>query len=114
MIWSFLCQCVANELAHGPGVGQPPGNPTLRIDPLEVPQKQGPKVDARGDAGPPQTALVITPAQSLHGAVEVVLLQNLIQPIVKGMRRRAHHLATDDPQIFLSLPLLAGSHGHAV
>jgi len=30
------------------------------------------------------------------------------------MRRRAHDLATDDPQIFLPLPLLAGSHGHAV
>src|ERR1700733_3861796 len=31
------------------------------------------------------------------------------QPITKSMRRCAHDLATDDPQIFLPLPLLAGS-----
>ena len=32
----------------------------------------------------------------------------------KGMRGCAHNLATDKPQILLSLPFLAGSHCHAV
>jgi hypothetical protein len=49
----------------------------------------------------------------LHVTVEVVSVENLIQPIIKGMRRGAHDLAADDPQIFLPLPLLPGSHGPA-
>jgi hypothetical protein len=31
--------------------------------------------------------LVITPAQALHVPVEVVLVENLIQPILESMRR---------------------------
>jgi hypothetical protein len=30
------------------------------------------------------------------------------------MRLRAHDLATDDPELFLPLPFLPRSHGHAV
>jgi hypothetical protein len=50
----------------------------------------------------------------LNVTVEVVPVENLIQAVVKSMRRSAHDLAADDPQIFLPLPLLPGSHGHAV
>jgi hypothetical protein len=50
----------------------------------------------------------------LHIPVEVVPVENLIQAVIKGMRRAAHDLAADNPQIFLPLPLLPGSHGHAV
>jgi hypothetical protein len=50
----------------------------------------------------------------LYITIEVMLAENLIQPIVKGMRGCTHDLAGDDPQILLSLSLLAGSHCHAV
>jgi hypothetical protein len=50
----------------------------------------------------------------LHVTVEVVPVENLIQAVIKGMRRGAHDLAADDPRIFLPLSLLPGSHGHAV
>jgi len=50
----------------------------------------------------------------LHVAVEVMLVENLIQPLVKAVPGHTHDLATDDPQILLPLPLLPGSHCHAV
>src|SRR5258708_28053499 len=110
MIRRLLRQGVCDELTQGQGVGQTPGNSTLRINPFEVPQQQRTKVDPRRDARAPQAALVITPTQLLHVTVEVVLIENLIQPFVKGMRRSAHDLAPDDPEIFLLLPFLARSH----
>ena len=114
MIWRFLRQCVSDELAHGQGISQPPGNSPFRINPFEVPQEQRTKVDPRRDAGPSPATFVIPPAQLLHVTVEVVLVENLIQPVVKGMRRCTHNLAGDHPKVFLSLAFLAGSHGHAV
>ncbi len=114
MIRRLLRQCVRDEFAQRQGVGQPPGNATFRIDPFQVPQQERTKVHSRGDAGASQAALVITPAQPLQGTVKVVLVENLIQAIVKSMRRCAHHLAPDDPQIFLPLAFLTGSHGHAL
>jgi hypothetical protein len=36
----------------------------------------------------------------LHVTVEVAPVENLIQAVIEGMRRGAHDLAADDPQIF--------------
>jgi len=41
-------------------------------------------------------------------------VENFIQSLVKAMRGRIHDLTPDDPQILLPLPLLPGSHCHAV
>ena len=114
MIRRFLGQSISDEFAHRQGICQPPGNPPFRINPLEVPQQQCPKVHTGSDTGSSQRPFVIAPAQMLYVAVEVMLVENLIQSLVKAMRGRIHDLTPDDPQILLPLPLLPGSHCHAV
>ena len=87
VIRRLLRQGITDEPAQGQGIAQAPGNSPFRINPFEVAQQQRTKVDARRDTGASHAALVIAPAQSLHVPVEVVLVENLIQPIVESMRR---------------------------
>ena len=48
----------------------------------------------------------------LDPAIELVLIQNRVQPIVEGVARSPHHIAGCDPQLLLPFSLLAGAHRH--
>jgi hypothetical protein len=43
-----------------------------------------------------------------------VIIQNLIQPVVKGIGWGLDYLAGRDPQALLPFSLLPGSHRHAI
>jgi ligand-binding sensor domain-containing protein len=67
----------------------------------------------RHEAGNPNS-LDMDFVNAIYEDHEGILWMGNDNALVRGMCRCARHLPTDDPQIFLSLTVLAGSHGHAV
>src|SRR5208337_4700942 len=94
-------------------VRQPPGNPALRPDALEIPDQQRPKVNPRRQRRTPVLGRIELRAPALDKLVEALGLQQLIQTLIKRMPRRRRQLLLCDPQPLLLLPLLARAHRHA-
>ena len=114
MVRRRLVQRVSLELPQRQRVGRPPRDSSLRIQALEVADQQRAKIDARSHTGPTVGALLVElRAQPLHLRVELMLVQDLVQPVVERIRRRLDHILGRDPQILLPLPF-SGSHCHVI
>src|SRR5216684_425239 len=94
-------------------IRQPPGNPALRPDALEIPDQQRPKVNPRRQGRTPVLGRIKLRAPLLDKLVEALRLQQLVQALVERMSRRRRQLAVRDPDVLLLLPLLARPHRHA-
>src|SRR6266496_4318316 len=94
-------------------VRQPPGNPALRPDALEIPDQQRPKVNPRRQRRTPVLGRIELRAPLLDKLVKALGLQQLIQTLIKRMPRSRRQLGVRDPDVLLLLPLLARPHRHA-
>src|SRR3989449_4155740 len=112
MIRRVLVQSDAHKAPQRQRVRQPPGNPALRSDALEIPDQQRPKVNPRRQRRTPVLLGIKLRAPGLDKLVEALGLQQLIQTLIERMPRSRCQLRMRDPQIFLLLPLLARPHRH--
>src|SRR5437870_4328053 len=108
-----LVQRNAHKAPQRQRVRQPPGNPPLRPDTLEIPNQQRPKVNPRRQRRTPVLLRIKLRAPLLDKLVEALGLQQLIQTLIKRMSRRPRQLGVRDPDVLLLLPLLARPHRHA-
>src|SRR5437868_8502618 len=108
-----LVQRNAHKAPQRQRVRQPPGNPPLRPDTLEIPNQQRPKVNPRRQRRTPLLLRIKLRAPLLDKLVEALGLQQLIQTLIKRMSRRRRQLGVRDPDVLLLLPLLARPHRHA-
>jgi hypothetical protein len=53
-------------------------------------------------------------AESFHLDIELMGIENLVQPIIEGIRRGLDYIAGYDPQILLPFPFPPRSHGHVI
>src|SRR5215472_7006808 len=61
---------------------------------------------------PVRTLLVELPAHGLDLLVELVLIENSVQPVIKRVAGSLNHIAGCDPQILLPFSLLPRTHRH--
>src|SRR5206468_231409 len=108
-----LVQRNAHKAPQRQRVRQPPGNPPLRPDTLEIPDQQRSKVNPRRQRRTPVLLRIKLRAPLLDELVEALGLQQLIQALIKRMSRSRRQLAVRDPDVLLLLPLLARPHRHA-
>ena len=111
MIRCPLRKIQLQELPKTQRVTHPPGDPTLRILPLEEPEQKQPEIPARHQSRTPYPLRVEARAFLLHETVESRFLQNPVQPIVERMPRRSRKLRRRYPQLLLLR--LAASQGNA-
>src|SRR5438876_10482882 len=113
MIRRVLVQSDAHKAPQRQRVRQPPGNPALRPDALEIPDQQRPKVNPRRQRRTPVLGRTELRTPLLDKLVEALGLQQLIQTLIKRMSRRPRLLGVRDAEVLLLLPLLARPHRHA-
>src|SRR3989449_5041781 len=113
MIRRVLVQSDAHKTPQRQRIRQPPSNPALRPDALEIPDQQRPKVNPRRQRRAPILLRIKLRAPALDKLVETLGLQQFIQTLIERMPRSRCQLPMCDPQIFLLLPLLARPHRHA-
>src|SRR6266571_2317369 len=112
MVRRVLVQRNAHKAPQRQRVRQPPSNPALRSDALEIPDQQRPKVNPRRQRRAPVLLRIKLRAPALDKLVEALGLQQFIQTLIERMPRSRCQLRVCDPQIFLLLPLLARPHRH--
>src|SRR6266571_5370848 len=108
-----LVQRDAHKAPQRQRVRQPPSNPALRPDALEIANQQRPEIDARRQRRTPVLLRIKLRAPALDKLVEALGFQQFIQTLIERMPRSRCQLRVCDPQIFLLLPLLARTHRHA-
>src|SRR5437867_53777 len=113
MIRRVLVQSDAHKAPQRQRVRQPPGNPALRPDALEIPDQQRPKVNPRRQRRTPVLGRIELRTPLLDKLVEALGLQQLIQTLIKRMPWSRRQLGVCDPDLLLLLPLLARPHRHA-
>jgi hypothetical protein len=109
MIRRRLRQHQSDKLTQGKRIGRPPGDPALRVQPLEVADQQQPEI-APGWQPWPTVVRIEALAQSFDVSVKAMLLENLIELRVEGMRGRSW-VATHIEACFacrLRLPIAIG------
>src|SRR5207245_10009519 len=79
MIRRVLVQSDAHKAPQRQRVRQPPGNPALRPDALEIPDQQRPKVNPRRQRRTPVLGRIELRTPLLDKLVEALGLQQLIQ-----------------------------------
>jgi hypothetical protein len=87
MIRRRLGQHQPEKLPQRKGISCAPRDRTLSVQAFEVADQQQPKVAARRQARPADRVGVESLAEGLDVAIEVRLLENLIEPHVKRVRR---------------------------
>src|ERR1700674_3984792 len=112
MIGRWLAQIVAQKLAEAETVGCAPRNATLGFDALEVAQQQHPEVCSWRNRRTARAALVILPADGFDPLVELLRVQDRVQPLVKHVPWRGHDLVRRHPQILLLFTILLSPHAH--
>jgi len=75
------------KVPQGQTVATAPGNPTLRVDPLEVAHQQHAEVDPRWYRRTPLRLGVVRRTLRLGESIERRLRQQRVQPRVEGMPR---------------------------
>src|SRR3989449_98901 len=113
MIRRVPVQSDAHKAPQRQRVRQPPGNPALRPDALEIPDQQRPKVNPRRQRRTPVLGRIELRTPLLDKLVEALGLQQLIQTLIKRMPWSRRQLGVRDPDLLLLLPLLARPHRHA-
>src|SRR6266581_5306610 len=87
--------------------------PALAVDALEIPDQQRPEIDPRRQRRPPVLGRIELRAPNLDKLIELLRLQQLIQPLIERMPRSRCQLRVRDPDVLLLLPLLPRPHRHA-
>src|SRR6266496_2782690 len=113
VIRRVLVQRYAHETPQRQRIRQPPGNPPLRPDALEIPDQPRPKVNPRRQRRTPVLRRIELRTPLLDKLIEVLGLQQFIQALIKRMSRRRRQLRVRNPDVLLLLPLLARPHRHA-
>ena len=90
-----------------------PRHPPFRVQSLEVPDQQQPKLHPRRQAWSPHLRRVELPAPLFYEGVKPGLLQKFVPPLVDWMPPRPRQLRRRDPQPFLPFLLFSCSHCHA-
>src|ERR1035438_4492127 len=93
-------------------IRQLPGNPAFAVDALKVAQQQRPEVDPRGQRPPAILSRIELRTPSLHKLIELLRLQQIIEPLIERMSWRRRQLRMRNPDVFLLFPLLACPHRH--
>jgi hypothetical protein len=107
-----FAQPVLQKPPQTQAVGYAPANATLAPDPFKESDQQQPEIHARSQRRPPQLVMIELAAALLAKPVELRLIQNPVQLLVKGMSCRLGPLARVK-QVFLLLSGLLRSHRHA-
>src|ERR1035441_3479433 len=97
VIRRVLVQRDAHETSQCQRVRQPPGNPPLRPNALEIPDQQRPKVNPRRQRRTPVLLGIKLRAPGLDKLVEALGLQQLIQTLIERMPRSRCQLRVRDP-----------------
>src|SRR4051794_795341 len=114
MVRRRFVEGVTQKAAQRQRISRAPGNATLRVKAFEVADEECPKIHARDKARPAIRALLVKlAAQRFHPGIELMLTQDLIQPVVKRIPGSLDYGARCDPNIVLPLAPLPRSHRHA-
>jgi hypothetical protein len=89
-----------------------PGDPALRIDPLEIAQQQQAEVDPRRQRRPAIVGGVESRTLLLDKLIELLAVEEFMETLIKRVRRTWSQLIVSDPEIFLALAVLASAHRH--
>jgi hypothetical protein len=111
MVRRRLRQHQAEKLAQGERVRRSPRDRALRVQAFEVADQQQPEV-APGRQPRPALVGVESLAESLDEAVEVVLIEDLIQPGIERMRRAPRQVARRHPHRRLLRVSSSFAHRH--
>ncbi len=111
MIRRLFIQPNLQKLPQTQGIGHPPGDASLAVDPLEEADQHQPEVHPRRQRRSAQPLVVELPAPTLAESIKIGFLQQLVQPPVERVSGRLGQLCPI-PQRLLSLTMLARSHGH--
>ena len=112
MIRRLFIQPNLQKLPQTQGIGHPPGDASLAVDPLEEADQHQPEVHPRRQRRSAQLLVVEPLAPTLAEPIEVGFLQNPIQPLVERVPRRLGQFGPI-PQRLLSLAVLPCTHSHA-
>jgi hypothetical protein len=86
--------------------------PPFAIETLKEADYHQPEIDPESQRRTAQLLVIELPVATFAEAVEALLIEDPIQPLIKRMPRRLRQL-TLVPQRFLPLALLACAHRHA-
>ena len=86
--------------------------PRLAVEAFEESDHHQPEIGPRSQRRTAQLLVIELPAAAFAEAVETLLIEHPVQPLIKRMARRFRQL-TLIPQRFLPLALLACSHRHS-
>src|SRR5208283_4694778 len=112
VIRCVLLQRYPHKAPQPQRIRQLPGNPALTVDALKVSQQQRPEVDPRGQRRSTILSRIELRTPSLHKLIELLRLQQFIEPLIERMSWRRGQLRMSNPNVFLLFPLLARPHRH--
>ena len=113
VVGRHLHQLHIEKSAQRKGIGRPPGNCALRIEPFEVTNQQQSKIPTGRQTGSPHRLCIKPRAQPLNMRIESGFVQNPIQTLIKRMRARRRQIVGGNPYRRLTPTALTFSHGHA-
>jgi hypothetical protein len=93
-------------------VRHPPGDAALALDALKIADQKRTKVDAGKKRWPPILLRVELCAQAFDEDVEALVIQQLIQLLIKWMPRSRRQFRVRNPQKLLRLLIFPPAHRH--
>ena len=113
MLRRRLVEAQPQDATEREGIGGPPRDAALRIDPLDIPDHQQAEVRARGQTRASQLRGVERRALRFDERVDPMLVEYLIQPLVERLPARDGQLVRRNPQPRRACPVRASAQGHA-
>jgi hypothetical protein len=106
MIGRRVRQLEVEESSQRKRIGGAPRNRPLRIEALEVPDQQQPKIPARLQPRSPHGRRIKSRAQTFDEFIEWRVVQDPIQSLIERVRRRRRQVRPRDPHARLTRPAL--------
>jgi hypothetical protein len=100
------------KLTQAQRVGGPPCDPSFAVDAFEVPHQQQAKVRSWKPRRTSVLVRVERGAFAFRKFVELLLIQQFVQPQIERMTGAGGQFGMADPQLLLPLPVLASAHRH--
>ena len=110
MIRRPLVQPNPDELPDRQRVSCSPRDPSLAIDPFEVPYQQQAEIDSRSQTRASHRRCIEALAFPLHKPIKIVSREKLVQALIEGMACRTRQLAARNPNVFLLFSPRAHRH----
>jgi hypothetical protein len=112
VIRGSLVQTDPQKLTQAQRIGGPPRDPPFRVDAFKVPNQQQAEVRSRRQRRTSVPVRVEGGAFGFGKLVELLPIQQFVQPPIERMTGAGGQFRMADPQLLLPLPVLASAHRH--